>query len=223
MGNDNNKMKEFNHQSTGCRIKNEIEFLQNSFNILQNKLQQLENIDNIGDINSLSIVNIADIITKKVLKHVETTLVQMIDRNTKVNLEISESVCELGKSTACGMSNIEKKMKHLESRLTHKNHVKYLELQENVKQLEKELKHDMKQHQMEMEKINHILECELNINQTLNNQLNQSSNCERMENNHDTRSNQSNKYCTRNRSGTWNNFDKIEYISNKNDFHGKFV
>ena len=33
----------------------------------------------------------------------------------------------------------------------------------------------------------------------------------------------STNYCTRNKNNNWNNFDKIEYFSNENNFHGKYL
>ena len=161
MGNDSNKMMEFNLQSKGFENRNNIQYLQKNLQTLQTKLAQLENVNNVENMNNLSIVDMTDIISKIILKQVETVSDEVIDNTGKANEKIGEAICEIGRATAYQIGNMKKELKQLESMLTH-NNTKYLELQQHVEQLEKELKNDMKQYQTEMEKINNILKDDLN-------------------------------------------------------------
>ena len=262
MGNENNKIKELNPNNI------DIARLQNNFQMLQNKLERLENIKNVTDVNNLNIVDIADIISKMVLKQVEKIIVQVIDRNTKANVQFGETVYEFNKLTSreignmktemkrlesvliqnnqeiydrinqdcmkvteCEIDKVKKDIKQLEKDLTSNNNMKCLELQDNVKRLERELKQNMNQHQKEMNKINNILDCGFNevLNDSAkysthvkNNKIRYNSIGARMMEENNTIMKSIN-YCTHNNSDIWNNFERVEFFSNQKNFHGKFV
>ena len=102
----------------------------------------------------------------------------------------------------------------------------YIKLKQDMEKMEQKLQRDMKQQHMEMIKIDKLFKSMFNS---------ANSNCARIvENDNIFTQRTNNKHCMRwmesnvnnnmnNTSGTWNNFNKMEYYARKNNFHGKFL
>ena len=216
-----------NHQPTTRKNESNISCLQSNIQTLQNKVEQLE---------KSKIDDIANMVTGIVLKQVKEIFIQMINSNKQVHQELYERINqECMRMTECQIGKVKNDMKQLENNFKSNNNINFLELQQNVKCLERDLKRNMNQYQMEMKKINNILNCDFKVEDLVNDSANGStrvnsstisndSNCARMVKDNSTIMNDLINYCTHNyNGGIWNNFDKIEHFSNKHNFHGKFV
>ena len=195
-----------------------------------------------ADILSIENTSLINTIMQVIIKQVTTIVVDLLNKHMgefkDFSIQNHTDIKKLQKEiykVSSNMKEVERYFnKHNNSDIEQHNNIQniiknHIQLKQDIRKIEKQLKQDMKQQQFEMEKINKLFKCHLNIDT--------SADCARMVDFHNTIENRANKYCTRiprtfngNKNsnnninnGSWNNFDKMEYFASKNNFHGKFL